>query len=77
MRLNCKSVSSRGTNLQFTTRVSRPISGGGGIRTHEPGLPATGFQDRRIQPLCHPSGLGAVPDLIVANPGAERGAIII
>ena len=31
-------------------------SGGGGIRTHEPGLPVTGFQDRRIQPLCHPSG---------------------
>ena len=29
--------------------------GGGGIRTHE-GLRPSGFQDRRDQPLCHPSG---------------------
>jgi RimJ/RimL family protein N-acetyltransferase len=29
--------------------------GGGGIRTHE-GLHLSGFQDRRIRPLCHPSG---------------------
>jgi hypothetical protein len=30
-------------------------SGGGEIRTHETFRPS-GFQDRRNQPLCHPSG---------------------
>jgi hypothetical protein len=30
-------------------------SGGGEIRTHEAFRPS-GFQDRRNQPLCHPSG---------------------
>ena len=35
--------------------LESPSSGGGGIRTHGPGLPVTGFQDQRIQPLCHPS----------------------
>ena len=34
----------------------RTSSGGGGIRTPGPGNPVSGFQDRRIQPLCHPSG---------------------
>ena len=29
--------------------------GGGGIRTHG-ALRLSGFQDRRIRPLCHPSG---------------------
>ncbi len=33
----------------------RDFSGGGGIRTHVGYSPA-GFQDRCIQPLCHPSG---------------------
>jgi hypothetical protein len=34
-----------------------PKSGGGGeIRTHETFRPS-GFQDRRDQPLCHPSGV--------------------
>jgi hypothetical protein len=32
-------------------------SGGGEIRTHETFRPS-GFQDRRDQPLCHPSGVG-------------------
>lgn len=27
--------------------------GGGGIRTHGPGLPDCGFQDRHVQPLRH------------------------
>ena len=31
-------------------------SGGGEIRTHETFRPS-GFQDRRDQPLCHPSGV--------------------
>src|SRR5580704_756033 len=30
--------------------------GGGGIRTHETLLGPNGFQDRRFQPLTHPSG---------------------
>ena len=34
--------------------------GGGGIRTHEGLLTLAGFQDRCIQPLCHPSGGGIV-----------------
>ena len=29
--------------------------GGGGIRTHGRGLPYSDFQDRRLQPLGHPS----------------------
>ncbi len=33
-----------------------PPSGRGGIRTHG-GLPLAGFQDRCIQPLCHPTGV--------------------
>ena len=33
-------------------------SGGGEIRTHETFRPS-GFQDRRNQPLCHPSRPGA------------------
>ena len=36
-------------------------SGGDGIRTHERGNPFTGFQDRRLQPLGHPTvGMGIV-----------------
>ena len=39
--------------------VARILGGGGGIRTHET-FPPSGFQDRRIRPLCHPSsGPGA------------------
>ena len=34
---------------------SQPENGGGGIRTRERAKPSTGFQDRRIQPLCHPT----------------------
>ncbi len=32
------------------------MGGGGEIRTHETFRPS-GFQDRRDQPLCHPSGV--------------------
>ena len=35
-------------------RVLRMCGGGGEIRTHEAFRPS-GFQDRRDQPLCHPS----------------------
>ena len=48
-------------------------SGGGGIRTHERGNPVTGFQDRRLQPLGHPTGIYAR----VANkitPPPKRGS---
>ena len=31
-------------------------SGGGGIRTLERPVTSNGFRDRRIRPLCHPSG---------------------
>jgi hypothetical protein len=31
--------------------------GGGGIRTHDTLFTYTGFRDRRLQPLGHPSGL--------------------
>jgi hypothetical protein len=31
------------------------VSGGRGIRTPVPGIPESGFQDRRLQPLGHPS----------------------
>ncbi len=37
----------------------RILGGEGGIRTPEP-LRANGFQDRRIQPLCHLSAAGKV-----------------
>ena len=44
--------------LRYRARQSkRPVRlgrGGGEIRTHEAFRPS-GFQDRRIQPLCHPS----------------------
>ena len=36
--------------------TSPPASGGGGIRTHGTLLEFTGFQNRRIRPLCHSSG---------------------
>ena len=35
--------------------IERQSGGGGEIRTHEAFRPS-GFQDRRNQPLCHPSG---------------------
>src|SRR5437899_1943210 len=38
-------------------------SGGGEIRTHEAFRPS-GFQDRRDQPLCHPSGRICGPKFI-------------
>ena len=39
----------------FQVRIFRILCGGRGIRT--PGtLRYNGFQDRRIRPLCHPSG---------------------
>jgi hypothetical protein len=44
-------MSSRGP---ATTSRLRNFNGGSGIRTHEV-LPPAGFQDRCIQPLCHPS----------------------
>src|SRR6266545_4541892 len=31
------------------------LSGGGGIRTLERPVTSSGFRDRRIRPLCHPS----------------------
>ena len=42
------------------------LSGGGEIRTHEAFRPS-GFQDRRNQPLCHPSYLSecAQPELFI------------
>ena len=36
--------------------IPRLSGGGGGIRTHETLLGPNGFQDRRFQPLTHPSG---------------------
>ena len=32
------------------------LGGGGGIRTLERPVTSNGFRDRRIRPLCHPSG---------------------
>src|ERR671918_1209146 len=37
-----------------TSNIKRRTRGGGEIRTHEAFRPS-GFQDRRNQPLCHPS----------------------
>ena len=37
-------------------RPGRPNGGGGGIRTHDTLFTYTGFRDRRLQPLGHPSG---------------------
>src|SRR5438067_8791954 len=42
-------------HLSPAKRQARSRSGGGEIRTHEAFRPS-GFQDRRDQPLCHPSG---------------------
>jgi hypothetical protein len=39
----------------FSLRSKAKAGGGGEIRTHEAFRPS-GFQDRRDQPLCHPSG---------------------
>jgi hypothetical protein len=41
--------------LPFALRSKAKAGGGGEIRTHEAFRPS-GFQDRRDQPLCHPSG---------------------
>ena len=41
--------------------------GEGGIRTPGRGLPANGFQDRRIRPLCHLSGA-----CILSSPPVQR-----
>ena len=38
-------------------------NGGGGIRTHEEDEPPAGFQDRCIQPLCHPTTAIVVADV--------------
>jgi hypothetical protein len=46
-------------------------SGGGEIRTHEAFRPS-GFQDRRDQPLCHPSG--AVAGGVDAGPRSATAA---
>src|SRR5256885_4920021 len=45
----------RSTLFPYTTlfRSRSEPGGGGGIRTHEP-FRVSGFQDRRIRPLCHP-----------------------
>src|SRR6188472_365867 len=39
-----------------SVRRRRRVNGGGGIRTPEGPKAPNGFQGRRIQPLCHPSG---------------------
>src|SRR6266576_7333299 len=52
--------------MNYTSALYRDVSlsrfsyesGGGEIRTHETFRPS-GFQDRRDQPLCHPSRPGA------------------
>jgi hypothetical protein len=46
--------------------MPRLAGGGGGIRTHETLLGPNGFQDRRFQPLTHPSD--------ALNSNIERGA---
>ncbi len=49
---------SRKRTLPILRSASAKQDGGGGeIRTHEASRPS-GFQDRRDQPLCHPSGRG-------------------
>ena len=46
---------SRFDSSDLLTRLS--TGGGGGIRTHETLLRSNGFQDRRFQPLTHPSAV--------------------
>ncbi len=47
------------TDVKSTNSALTPcqISGGGGIRTHGEHEVHAGFQDRCIQPLCHPTGM--------------------
>ena len=48
--------------FELSLSVLPVFGGGGGIRT--PGsLRFNGFQDRRIRPLCHPSGMGLLNQL--------------
>ena len=48
-------ILSSGQEFQGVPQPCCKGSGGGEIRTHEAFRPS-GFQDRRDQPLCHPSG---------------------
>ena len=47
--------------------------GGGEIRTLDKLLTYAGFQDRCIQPLCHPSGIGVNLTLISASVNCNSG----
>ena len=47
--------------LDLIELTGRANGGEGGIRTPGRGLPANGFQDRRIRPLCHLSSACILP----------------
>ena len=47
----------------------RPLSGGGGIRTHEGPSTPNGFQDRLLKPLGHPSGVAENTSRVQKIPG--------
>src|SRR4030095_8915179 len=53
------------SNSQSPIEIRNLGGGGGEIRTHEAFRPS-GFQDRRDQPLCHPSG-----KLVIRNQRAK------
>ncbi len=48
-----------GKRAESISAVGNNAGGGGGIRTHGARRPS-GFQDRRIRPLCHPSAVASL-----------------
>ena len=59
--------------ITFPLRSKAKAGGGGEIRTHEAFRPS-GFQDRRDQPLCHPSGELVISDRGASIAGTQRFA---
>jgi hypothetical protein len=61
---------------KLSEAAAQPSGGGGEIRTHETFRPS-GFQDRRDQPLCHPSGRNTVRQecAIPANQSKRQTAV--
>src|SRR6266567_4472820 len=64
----CRSCSARvfAANQRSPIETRNLDGGGGEIRTHEAFRPS-GFQDRRDQPLCHPSTKSSVQDCAIAQ----------
>src|SRR5947208_11033005 len=60
-------------HLRSCEAPSAKQDGGGEIRTHEAFRPS-GFQDRRDQPLCHPSGKAVISGRHASIAGTQRFA---